>query len=188
VADDPSPGWTWTQVRRPPPYGCFVVQEDSERRLARALVWAQVGLLGAQVLLRSRRDWTPPPLVSLAAGLTGAAGLSVLAAAGLSLGRGLTASPLPNEHAELRTAGLYRAVRHPIYSGVIAMSLARTVASGDRRQAALSAALVSLLYGKSTFEERALAQRFPDYPQYAARTPRFVPRVSAARCDGHGRG
>jgi protein-S-isoprenylcysteine O-methyltransferase Ste14 len=60
---------------------------------------------------------------------------------------------------------------------VILLSVARTVASGNARQAAVSAALGSLLYGKSSFEEGALARRFPDYPAYAARTPRFVPRT-----------
>ena len=114
------------------------------------------------------------------AGFAGAAGLAVLVGAGRSLGRGLTASPLPNARAELCTDGLYRHVRHPIYSAVILLSVARTVASGNVRQAAVSVALGSLLYGKSSFEERALARRFPDYPAYAARTPRFVPRMRVA--------
>jgi protein-S-isoprenylcysteine O-methyltransferase Ste14 len=104
----------------------------------------------------------------------------VIVGAGRSLGPGLTASPLPNARAELRTDGLYRHVRHPIYSAVILVSVARTVASGDARQAAVSIALGSLLSGKSSFEERALARRFPDYPAYAARTLRFVPRMRVA--------
>ena len=100
-----------------------------------------------------------------------------------------TSSAIPNGHgagagfgslsvAELRTNGLYRHVRHPIYAGGLAMSWARTVASGDRRQLALTAALTLLFYGKSTLEESALSRRFSDYPSYAAATPRFVPRVS----------
>jgi len=157
-----------------------VFDDRSEARVARVLVFGQVGLLGAQALLRRRQDWPTPTGLRIAAGLAGAAGLAVLAGAGRSLGRGLTASPLPNARAELCTDGLYRHVRHPIYSAVILLSVARTVASGNARQAAVSVTLGSLLYGKSSFEERALARRFPDYPAYAARTPRFVPRMRVA--------
>jgi protein-S-isoprenylcysteine O-methyltransferase Ste14 len=157
-----------------------VFDDGSEAHVARVLVVVQVGLLGAQALLRRRQDWPTPTGLRVAAGLAGAAGVAVMVGAGRSLGPGLTASPLPNARAELRTDGLYRHVRHPIYSAVLLLSVARTVASGDARQAAVSIALGSLLYGKSSFEERALARRFPDYPAYAARTPRFVPRMLAA--------
>jgi len=170
-----------TRHRPGPPYRCGVVFDDgSEARVARVLVFVQVGLLGTQALLRRRQDWPTPTGLQVAAGLAGAAGVAVIVGAGLSLGPGLTASPLPNARAELRTDGLYRHVRHPIYSAAILLSVARTVASGDARQAAVSIALGSLLYVKSSFEERALARRFPDYPAYAARTPRFVPRMIVA--------
>ncbi len=59
--------------------------------------------------------------------------------AATALGRGLTAAPLPNSHAELRTGGLYRFVRHPIYSGLLLFAVARTphlrAACGPRRRA-----------------------------------------------------
>jgi len=109
----------------------------SEKRLAVAAVAAQVALLTAQAVLNRRHDWPTPAPVKVGAGTVALIGAAVLATASSSLGRGLTASPLPNSHSELRTDGLYRHVRHPIYAGVIAISWARTAASGDRRQAAL---------------------------------------------------
>ena len=153
-------------------------RETRERQLAAAAVAAQVALLAAQVVLRRRHDWPTPAAVKLGTGAVTVAGAAVIGAAGSSLGRGLTASPLPNPHAELRTDGLYRFVRHPIYTGVLAMSWARTAASGDRRQVALSVLLMLLLYSKSTLEEQVLARRFSAYPSYAAGTPRFIPCVS----------
>ncbi|HZV27287.1 MAG TPA: methyltransferase [Acidothermaceae bacterium] len=149
-----------------------------ERQFAAAAVAAQVALLTAQALLKRRHDWPTPASVKLLTGVVAVAGAAVMGAAGSSLGRGLTASPLPNPHAELRTDGPYRYVRHPIYTGVIAMSWARTAASGDRRQVALSVLLMGLFYGKSTLEEGALARRFSAYPSYAAGIPRFLPRLS----------
>ena len=153
-------------------------RERRERQVAAAAVAAQVALLTAQVLLKRRHDWPTPAAVKLVTGAVAMAGVAVIGAAGSSLGRGLTASPLPNPHAELRTDGLYRYVRHPIYTGVLAMSWARTAASGDRRQVALSVLLMLLFYGKSTLEEQVLARRFSAYPSYAAGTPRFIPSVS----------
>lgn len=150
-----------------------------EQRFALAAVAAQVTLLTAQAVLNPGHDWPTPAPLKVGAGTVALIGAAVLATAGSSLGRGLTASPLPNSHAELRTDGLYRQVRHPIYAGVIAMSWARTAASGDRRQAVLSAALVLLFYGKSTLEERVMTRRFNAYSSYAAGVPRFIPRLSS---------
>ena len=156
---------------------------SDQRYQAAALVAGQIVLLGAQAFLRRRSrppDWPASMPVRVAtAGL--AVGGSVVLVIGLSsLGRGLTISPLPNERAQLRTNGLYGLVRHPLYSGVIALSVARTLHSRDRRQAALTAVLILLLDGKSSFEENALRQRFAEYPSYAAATPRFLPRPSVS--------
>ncbi len=102
-------------------------------------------------------------------------GLLVMVVAGLGLGRGLTAAPLPNEHAQLRTGGLYRFVRHPIYTGLLAFAAGEAARSGSWVVAGCALALVVLIGFKARWEEQRLAERFADYPAYAARTPRFVP-------------
>ena len=156
------------------------VSSSDKRNLAAALVAGQLLLLGTQALLRRRSrqpDWPRPPIVRVAAAALAVGGGAIVVAGSGALGRGLTASPLPNERAQLRTDGPYGRVRHPIYSGVIALSLARTLDSQDGRQAVLTTALVLLLRVKSAFEEAALRHRFDDYPSYAAMTPRFIPRV-----------
>jgi protein-S-isoprenylcysteine O-methyltransferase Ste14 len=104
--------------------------------------------------------------------------------AGTALGRGLTATPLPNEHAQLRTTGLYRFVRHPIYTGLLLTSAAFTAGTGSVTRLAVLALLVLLLTMKARWEEVRLARRFDGYAAYAAMTPRFVPvrvRSSAGR-------
>ncbi len=152
---------------------------DEDYRAA-AFVAGQILLLGAQALLRRRArppDWGRSRTVRATTGILTIGGSAMLAVGSGSLGRGLTVSPLPNDHAQLRTDGLYGLVRHPIYSGVIALSSARTLHSRDRRQAALTAMLIVLLEGKSSFEEKALRRRFAEYDSYAGATPRFVPRI-----------
>lgn len=146
-------------------------------RTARLLVAAQLVLLAALVLLPGRRDWPVPRWLDVAGVAAGVAALGVMAVGGTALGRGLTATPLPNRHARLRTGGLYRWVRHPIYTGLLALAGAVTVRSGSGYRLAVLVALVALIWGKARWEERHLGARFPDYADYAAATPRFVPRV-----------
>ena len=159
---------------------------DDDRATARLLVAAQVVLLGV-LAAHPRRSHPalPPALRGLGtAGILAGIGLAGVGAT--SLGRGLTALPLPNERAILRTGGLYRFVRHPIYAGVLLAAVSRTVVLGSPYAVVATTALVALLNGKARFEERQLAARFPGYDAYAARTPRFIPRPWTSRRT-HGR-
>lgn len=157
--------------------------DAANRRTARLLVAGQAALLVALAALPGRRDWKLPPAVRAAALLAAAAGAGVVGIASTSLGGGLTALPLPNEKAELRTGGLYRYVRHPIYTGVLAAAFARTVLLRNRWAVPVSAALAVLLSRKARFEEAHLRTRFPSYADYARTTPRFVPRISVQEPD-----
>ncbi|MCZ3388505.1 MAG: isoprenylcysteine carboxylmethyltransferase family protein [Actinomycetia bacterium] len=106
-----------------------------------------------------------------------AVGAVVTVAAFPQLGGALTPLPEPREGAKLTTAGVYGWVRHPIYSGVLAMGWGWTLASPTLATAAAAVALTVLLATKARYEERLLRQRFASYSEYAARTPRFVPRL-----------
>jgi protein-S-isoprenylcysteine O-methyltransferase Ste14 len=92
------------------------------------------------------------------------------------LGRALTPLPEPRDDAELTTSGLYRWMRHPIYTGVLGMAWGWTVMFPSVWTVAAAVALTGLLAFKAGYEERLLRSRFPGYADYAARTPRFVPR------------
>jgi len=148
---------------------------NSTRRTARLFVLAQFGLLAVIIFLPGNDAW-PVPAWLKALGTTGeAAGLVFMVVAAAWLRRGLTATPLPNAHAQLRTGGPYRFVRHPIYSGLLLFVAAHTAVSGSAVQLALAVLLTTLIMVKTRWEERRLAERFPDYVAYASRTPRFVP-------------
>jgi len=104
-------------------------------------------------------------------------GLAVMVFDATGLGRGLTATPLPNAHAKLRTGGLYRYARHPIYSGLLLTMASITMASGSVSRLLTLGVLVLLLTVKARWEETRLMRRIEGYADYAARTPRFVPRL-----------
>ena len=147
----------------------------TEVRTARLLVTAQFMLLGLIAFLPGGWGWHVPGWLR-GLGLTGVlAGVVVMLLGGTALGRGLTAVPIPNEHAQLRTGGLYRVVRHPIYTGLLLASGSFVVATGSGWRALAFVLLVVLLTVKARWEEARLARRFAAYPEYAARTPRFVP-------------
>jgi protein-S-isoprenylcysteine O-methyltransferase Ste14 len=139
------------------------------------MVLAQFVLLGLIVGLPDRHDWTLPVAATRTCVVAAGIGLVLMVVAAAALGRGLTAAPLPNEHAELRTTGLYRHVRHPIYTGLLLSAIAYSVRSSSAWVAATCILLVVLINVKARWEERRLTQRFPDYAAYSEHTPRFIP-------------
>ena len=85
--------------------------------------------------------------------------------------------PEPRAGGQLVVHGPYRWIRHPMYTAVIALGAA-CAALVDAAWAWLCvAALVAVLVGKATLEERALLVVHPDYGAYRARTKRFLPWV-----------
>jgi protein-S-isoprenylcysteine O-methyltransferase Ste14 len=149
------------------------------RRVGWLFVAVQVGLLLTLVASSgsTRADWPTPPALRAFAALCTLGGLVVVVVASLQLGRSLTPTPLPNRRGELRTSGLYGVVRHPIYSGLLLVVLGLAVRSASWITAVVAAVTIAFFHVKATWEERQLAQRYPDYPDYAARTGRFAPRV-----------
>jgi protein-S-isoprenylcysteine O-methyltransferase Ste14 len=143
--------------------------------VARLLVAGQAVLLVLLLVVPGRGGWPVPGVLAVLSGVVAAVGVGIVLVAGTTLGRGLTATPLPNARAQLRTTGLYRFVRHPIYSGLLLAAAAFTVGTGSVTRLALLVLLGLLLTVKARWEEVRLARRFDGYAAYAARTPRFVP-------------
>lgn len=143
-------------------------------------VWVagQVVLLGALIVAPGGDAWAKPDALTLTANLLFFGGLALVGAAAAGLGRALTPTPVPTEAGRLTTTGLYRFVRHPIYTGVLAVVAGITLRSGSWLHLALAAATVVFFDRKAAWEERALRDRYPDYGDYAARTPKFVPRIA----------
>lgn len=146
-----------------------------ETAIAWCFVLVQFALLVAILLLPSGDAWVLPAGLATAARWTGLAGMAVLILGAIGLGRSLTALPTPVPHGELRTGGLYRFVRHPIYTGVLALSFGAAVPSGSPAVLAAAIALTGWLALKARWEEQRLRHRYPSYDAYAGRTPRFVP-------------
>jgi protein-S-isoprenylcysteine O-methyltransferase Ste14 len=147
----------------------------SATRTGWILVAAQLVLL-AMLIFAPRGDaWVVPEALEAAGWVFRAAGLAAIVAGVVNLGRSLSIHPKPTRDAVLKTGGLYRYVRHPIYSGVLFLAAGIALTSGSFVSAGAAVLLVPVLSVKARLEERLLTERFPDYPRYAGRTSRFFP-------------
>ena len=112
-----------------------------------------------------------------AAATLGAVGTFLVVAGSVSLGRELTPMPRPHARSVLKQTGIYARVRHPIYGGVILTAFAWSFVMSP--WALIPSATVPILFNlKAKLEEEWLAERFPEYPNYARRVRhRFVPNL-----------
>jgi protein-S-isoprenylcysteine O-methyltransferase Ste14 len=103
---------------------------------------------------------------SAALGL-GLAGGVLFAGATTSLGRQTTPFPKPVEDGSVRRDGAYGLVRHPMYGGVLLLTLAWSLVTSPAALAPWAAA-VAFLDAKRRREEAWLAEKHPDYEEYRA--------------------
>ena len=127
----------------------------------------------AYLLPRSGVDW-----LAFAAGATALAFASLIILCGFrDLGRNLTPLPRPREDAVLVESGVYAAIRHPIYGGLIFGGFGWATILHSLPALAVAILLAILLDAKARREEVWLRERYSDYAAYMGRTKRFVPRL-----------
>lgn len=119
--------------------------------------------------------FSAPTFGSLALGLP-------VAAAGLLLRAWAAGHLAKNER--LAVSGPYAYVRNPLYLGTLLAALGFALAARRWLLGALFAGVFALIYLPVVeLEEQHLRQLFPDYPAYAARVPRLLPRRPRAPSD-----
>ena len=143
-----------------------------------------VPLLACAVLLAAPR-WLPPilsarvvpagRLLPLLGAVMVAAGLGFAAWARAHLGRNWSGIvTVKEDHALVRT-GPYRAVRHPIYTGLLLALIGTAMAIGEWRGVlAVIFALIGFLW-KIHVEEKRMRENFPEYAQYRHQTAALIP-------------
>jgi protein-S-isoprenylcysteine O-methyltransferase Ste14 len=99
--------------------------------------------------------------------------------------RGLAASHLP-KHAGLATSGPYALTRNPLYFGSAIVAAGLLVAAHSWIAGVLGAGYFAVFYPPTMRrEERRLRARYGSaFDDYAARVPRFWPRLAAASSAG----
>ena len=95
----------------------------------------------------------------------------------LAMGNSLSPFPAPATRGTLITAGIFRFVRHPIYTAVMIGALAFAQGTHSPARFVLTLVLIAFFTAKAGHEERLLKTRYPAYEHYAVATKRFIPWV-----------
>jgi len=113
-------------------------------------------------------DWCIALGLTLASAWFGIAGVIVL-------GGNRTIYPEPREGGALVRHGVYRHVRHPLYSSVMLLAFGWAIWFHSLLALGLAVLMAVFLTFKASSEERRLVRRFPDYSSYQGTTKRFIP-------------
>lgn len=104
-------------------------------------------------------------------------GILLAAAGAVCLGKNLTPLPSPKENATLITTGAYRLVRHPVYCGITLIAFGWGMCLNSWLTVGYALLLFAFFDIKSRYEERLLAERFPEYAAYRKRVRKLIPFV-----------
>ena len=157
-----------------------VYHESRTRRLAYTLPI----IVGWLFLFRGRRlesPWDVPVIPQTAGILIVAAifcvsGVAFCFWARAVLGRNWSGTVTLKENHELIVRGPYRFVRHPIYTGIMAMLIGTALELGHVAGMIGVVLVFASLWIKSNYEEEVMTNQFPDqYPAYRHRVKRIIP-------------
>lgn len=99
--------------------------------------------------------------------------ITVIAVVQLNMNLSPFPSPLPG--AKFIGNGIYKFIRHPIYTGLFSAFLGYAIISDSGYRIIISMLLLLLFYFKSKYEEKQLNLVFPQYSEYRKTTGRFFP-------------
>lgn len=104
-------------------------------------------------------------------------GVIILLISFYDLRKSLTALPLPKQNGVMQIGGLYKYVRHPMYVGVLILSIGITIGGNSIAKYFILVGLFVLFNVKARYEETLLIAKYPGYKTYMLKTPRFIPRL-----------
>jgi protein-S-isoprenylcysteine O-methyltransferase Ste14 len=97
-------------------------------------------------------------------------GLVFAAAAFVSLRRAVKLSPYPRPDARLVENGIYRYLRHPMYSSAVVCSIGLVLVVPRFTVLAAAVGVTVFYLVKARYEESVLLAHYPGYAHYRART------------------
>ncbi len=113
---------------------------------------------------------------SIAGAILMVCGLPLPLVAVLTLKRSYSSTLVIREDHQLVTHGIYRYVRHPVYTGTLMVLLGMPLVLSSLYGLMVMAILILLFLGRIRLEERLLTEEFGDaYKAYMGRTKKLVP-------------
>lgn len=138
-------------------------------------------LVGLQILLfiavlwdwKSLRFNSPALFIGIGAMMVISGAFIVLGSL-LQLNTNLSVFPTPKVNSSLIDTGLYKWVRHPIYSGILIGFLGYALFTHSGYRIIITILLLILFYFKSSYEEQKLSQKFSRYHHYKKKNRTFL--------------
>jgi protein-S-isoprenylcysteine O-methyltransferase Ste14/Flp pilus assembly pilin Flp len=151
-----------------------IIREPARRRARRPVAYLVCAAVLVPAVLGAPSE-SESQVLLIGGELIAVLGCAWMLIAALALGRCFGVLP---EARGLVTDGPYALVRHPLYLGELAAMAGLLIASPSPRNLAAGAFFLAAQFARMTLEERALTREFPEYLNYAARTPRIVPSLA----------
>ncbi len=104
-------------------------------------------------------------------------GLFIVIKAFIDLGESLTPLPYPIKKSTLITNNSYQNVRHPLYRGLLLISLGIFIFSLSLIHLLLLISLAYILKIKALKEEERLKIKFPEYYKYIKEVPAIIKNI-----------
>ncbi len=95
----------------------------------------------------------------------------------IQLNKNLSPFPTPKSEGKLIRTGLYKLVRHPIYSGILIGLGGFAVFTSSGYRVIICLGLYLLFKVKTEYEEKLLVKKFPEYGVYREKTGKFFPKI-----------
>ncbi len=160
----------------------ILIKKLSEIKV-RSEIWItiQVVLLAVLIFAQFPVDYTVTPFLGLMAHIFEGAAVIVGIVAIYNLRHSLSITPHPVEKGQFEAKGIYRYIRHPMYTAVFLVSIGIALNSGSYWKFAVVAALVIFFRIKTEYEEGLLVKRYPGYKDYIKNTGRYFPMFLSNR-------
>ena len=104
-------------------------------------------------------------------------GLNIVIKAFIDLGENLTPLPYPMNESRLIINNSYQNVRHPLYKGLLFISLGICILSLSLIHLSLFISLAYILKIKALKEEEKLKVKFPEYKKYIKEVPAIIKKI-----------
>lgn len=126
----------------------------------------------------SQLQFKIPHIVTLVGMSIAILGSIIIGIALLQLNKNLSPFPSPKSGSQLIQNGLYKYIRHPIYTGILFLFSGYSLYTSSGYKVLITLLLYILFVFKSRYEEQRLTHTFKNYPRYKKRTGRFLPKIN----------
>jgi protein-S-isoprenylcysteine O-methyltransferase Ste14 len=109
-----------------------------------------------------------------------AVGLFIMLSAFVSIGGAIQIAPEPRPGGKLVTSGIYKVLRHPIYTAILIVVAGLFFRKPTVPIFVATSVVIAFLIVKSRFEEKLLLRRYPEYADYKRRTWGIAPQFRRA--------